>query len=176
MRAAVTLLEMRAPFPERSLAEPAPLPSGLTFSHDPTPELSEYRAVYDLIGSDWYWVNRKAMRDAQLGPLISSDKTEIYYLKSGDRIIGFLELNFRNFPEVEIVFIGLEKTYIGQGLGLFLIRSALKIVQSRNAASIRIQTCTLDHPRAILLYQSHGFTAVSRQNVILKNDRFHIEP
>jgi len=174
MRAVVTHLEIRAPFPLRACEAAEDLPVGMQLDHILAPDIDEYRRVYDLIGSDWYWVNRKQMSDRQLQDIICDPRTEVYYLRFGDRVIGFLELNLRAMPAAEIVFIGLEKTYIGAGLGITLLRTALEKIRAKQAATIRIQTCTLDHPRAILLYQSHGFTPTSRQNVLLRDGRFEV--
>lgn len=82
-------------------------------------------------------------------------------------MVGFIELNFKEFPQVEIVFIGLMQDYIGRGLGSVMLAHALEIIYAKSPIRIIIQTCTLDHPSALHLYQKAGFMPYMHKEVII---------
>jgi GNAT superfamily N-acetyltransferase len=175
MRATVTHLEMLQPFPLANWnATPTKLPDQTAFEEAPRIALSDYRQLYHDIGDKWFWVNRKHMDDATLASIIHAANTEIYLLSQTGKNIGFVELNLRDFPAVEIVFVGLIESYIGLGLGRYMLSRMLWDLAARGARKLIIQTCSLDHPNALALYQEFGFAPVSRQQVELRHDRFHV--
>ncbi len=175
MRATVTHLEMHQPFPLAAWnAAPSQLPDQMTFEKAEKLATQNYRQLYHDVGDKWFWINRKHMDDATLASIIHTPSTEIYILSNTQAKIGFVELNLRDFPSVEIVFVGLVENYIGLGLGRYMLSRALWDLASRGAKKLIIQTCTLDHPNALGLYREFGFTPVSAQHVELRHDRFHI--
>ena len=91
-------------------------------------------------------------------------------LYRGLKAIGFVELNLRFFPEIEIVFVGLVRVELGLGLGKKLVHAALHEILKNNPKRVIIQTCTLDHPRALPLYQRFGFRPYDRKEVVIVDD------
>lgn len=174
VRATVTFLEMRAPFPRvaRRAIPDQPNPKLHFEPHCHLP-LADYRALYADVGDEWFWVNRKNMSDRDLSQIIHHPSTEIGVLYDGHRAIGFSEINRLHFPTIEIVFIGLVRDYIGQGLGRFLLTQSLRDAIHAGANHIKIQTSTLDHPHALGFYQKYGFEACNRQQVILRGNQFY---
>ena len=166
----VTHLSMEAPFRDLasldSLVQQTPAwPEGVCFQRIEGIQLDAYRDIYDQVGRQWHWVNRRYLNDHQLAALVHHSATEIYLLSENNQTIGFVELNFKFFPQVEIVFIGLIEGQIGKGYGPLMVRHVLEIIQAREAKRIIIQTCTLDHPAALRLYQQAGFSAYNRKQV-----------
>ena len=162
LQTVVTHLAMQPPF--RQIGQIA-WPQGVSFEPVEAMPLADYRALYDKVGRKWHWVNRRNLTDKQLSALIHHRATEIYLLARDGQAIGYVELNFRLFPQVEIVFVGLIEDEIGKGLGPLMVRSALQRIIERAPNRIIIQTCTLDHPSALALYQKLGFVAVNRKQV-----------
>ena len=159
----VTHLDMEAPL---AIADsPVIWPEGVSFLREKNMALAEYRALYDAVGRQWHWVNRRHLTDKQLAALIHHPATDIFVLRDKGKAIGFVELNNRLFPQVEIVFVGLIDSVIGNQFGPMMMRHALQQIKSRDANRIIIQTCTLDHPAALKLYQKLGFTAYKRKQV-----------
>lgn len=172
--ATVTFLEMRAPFPrraKRTICDPPTPP--LRFEPQSYLPVDTYRHLYQAVGKDWFWVNRNHMSDRDLSDIIHNPCTHIGVLYDGMQAIGFSEINRLNFPTVEIVFIGLTRGYIGQGLGRFLLSHSLRTTIQTGATHIKIQTSSLDHPHALGFYQKYGFVPCNRQNVVLRNNRFY---
>lgn len=149
----------------RAIASHPTWPDGMSFVHEAAISLVDYRDIYDRVGRKWHWVNRRHLTDRQLAAIIHHPATEIYLLREHEDVIGFVELNYKLFPQVEIVFVGLLDNHIGRGFGRMMVEHALNIIQARAPRRIIIQTCTLDHPSALKLYQSVGFTAYNRRQV-----------
>ena len=161
----VTHLEMMPPFLPAS--PDVSWPDCISFARETDISLAAYRALYDDVGRQWHWVNRRLLTDRQLLAIIHHPATEIFTLKRLDRAIGFVELNFKLFPQVEIVFVGLVADAIGEGLGSLMLQRAISYIYSRAPSRIIIQTCTLDHPAALPLYQRYGFTPIGRKQVTI---------
>jgi RimJ/RimL family protein N-acetyltransferase len=140
-------------------------PEGVSFEREQGMALADYRALYDMVGRKWHWVNRRHLDDRQLAALIHHPATEIFVLRRQGSPIGYVELNYKLFPQVEIVFLGLVEGEIGNGLGPLVMKSCMQIIKARDPKRVIIQTCTLDHPSALRLYQKTGFAPVGRKQV-----------
>ena len=121
------------------------------------PPLHFYRYLYDAIGRDHIWVDRKRKSDEELAAIIHDDLTEIYVLYVDGAPAGFAELNFREPGICELVYLGLTPDSVGGGLGEYLLAQAIDIAWQHPITKMKVQTCTLDHPRALGLYQRMGF-------------------
>ena len=164
----VTHLAMEAPLPVAT--GEVDWPEGVSFQHEPSIALADYRDLYDMVGRRWHWVNRRHLDDRQLAALIHHPATEIFVLRRDGKPIGYVELNFRLFPQVEIVFFGLIESEIGNGLGPHMMKRSMQIIKQRDPKKVIIQTCTLDHPAALRLYQRAGFSAYKRKQVEIIDD------
>jgi GNAT superfamily N-acetyltransferase len=164
-KAVVTHLEMLAP----PRLAPAPHPPGkfaLVRAEKPPPHF--YRYLYDTIGRHYAWVSRRKLTDAQLTAIIHDVDVEIYVLWLNGSPVGYAEIDFRNMPTAELSFLGIMPEYIGMGLGRYLLCEAIGLAWSRGPERLTVQTCTLDHPNALRLYQRHGFTPYAQSNVTIE--------
>lgn len=159
----VTHLAMEAPLavPDGAVA----WPSNVTFAKEANIPIADYRALYDKVGRQWHWVNRRHITDKQLSALIHHPATEIFVLRENGETIGYVELNGKLFPQIEIVFVGLVESAIGRGFGPMMMKQSLQHIKDLNPKRVIIQTCTLDHPSALRLYQKLGFAAYNRKQV-----------
>jgi ribosomal protein S18 acetylase RimI-like enzyme len=164
----VTHLELTAPFP--IFASPLTFDRPFSYTLERNMALADYRQLYDNVGRAWRWVNRRKLTDRMLAALIHHPDIDIFVLRDGNRPIGYVELNFRKKNQAEIVFVGLVEDYIGRGLGPQMLDHAMHHIQTRAPQRVIIQTCTLDHPAALLLYQSVGFTPYDRKKVVIYDD------
>lgn len=159
----VTHLEMAAPL---AVAESAVTwPEGVSFLPERNMAVADYRALYDKVGRKWHWVNRRHLTDKQLAALIHHPATDIFVLRQNGEALGYIELNSKLFPQIEIVFVGVVEDAIGRGFGPMMMRHALQHIKQRDPKRVIIQTCTLDHPSALKLYQKLGFSAYNRKQV-----------
>ena len=151
----VTYLEMlEAP------AEPAPLARpGVSVENVVAPTVEWYRRLYDAVGHDWYWADRTRMSDAALAELLEDPRVEINVLHVDGEEAGFAELDRSEPGEVRLMYFGLVPGYIGRGLGTWFLRWAVERAWSHAPRRVWVDTCTLDHPRALGNYEAVGFRA-----------------
>ncbi len=127
------------------------------------PPVHYYRYLYHMVGRDYAWVNRKRMPDEELVEIIHHAQVEIYVLYAGGAPAGFFELDFRNGQDVDLVFFGLMPEFYGIGLSRFLLAQAINLAWRNGTKRLQVQTCTLDHPRALPLYQRMGFEPFAQE-------------
>jgi len=76
---------------------------------------------------------------------------------------GIAELDFRKEGVCNLAYFGLMPEYVGRGLGFFFLAQAVEMAWSRPIQRFTVNTCTLDHRRALPLYQRVGFVPYSRE-------------
>lgn len=121
------------------------------------PTVSFYRFLYNTVGENWTWIDRKKLNDQSLKAIIQDEKVEVHVLYIKGVPAGYVELDFRQMDEVEIAYFGLMSEFIGQGLGENLLQWAIHNAWDRNIKRLWVHTCSLDHPGALKLYQKCGF-------------------
>ena len=87
---------------------------------------------------------------------------------------GFFMLDWRKAGVCDLAYFGLVPQAVGAGWGRALLETALLTGWAREGvAKMTVNTCTLDHPRALSLYQKLGFTPVAREERrrVLVHDR-----
>jgi len=157
----VTFLEMHG----RPTAFPPPQPkSKVAILRAETPPVHFYRYLYDTIGEPYWWVDRRKLSDAALAEIIHHPKVELYVLYADGCPAGMAELEFRNPEAAQLAYFGLMPEFVGRKLGYYFVYHAVSIAWSRPISSLLINTCTLDHPRALPLYQRVGFVPYSRED------------
>jgi len=160
IRTTVTFLEMHA---KPALYHVAPQLRNYALLRAEKPPVHFYRYLYHMVGRDYGWVNRKRFSDALLTEQIHHPQVEIYVLYAGGVPAGYFELDFRNMPDAELSFLGLLPDFTGIGLGRFLVAQAIDLAWRRETKRLQVQTCTLDHPRALPLYQRMGFEPFAQE-------------
>jgi GNAT superfamily N-acetyltransferase len=164
LKVVMTFLEMAGP--PRRAHRPAPLKQlAVLRAHEPS--LSFYRYLYNTIGAPWHWTDRRLMGDGELAAIIGDEKVEIYVLYVGGVPAGFVELDFRQSPRVELTAFGLMPEFNGQGLGRYLLQWALDAAWRPETELVTVKTTTADHPRALGMYQKAGFAVVDRADAYL---------
>lgn len=127
------------------------------------PTIAFYRYLYDTVGRDWLWIDRKKLNDGQLANIIHDDKVKIFVLYSRGVPAGFSELDFRKGREANVNLFGLMPEFTGKRLGRYFINWTIEEAWQNDIRRLTINTCTMDHPAALPLYQSAGFVPYARQ-------------
>lgn len=155
----ITYMEMTAP-PTRPTV---PLPPGKhALLRVENPTIAFYRFLYNTVGEAWLWTDRRRMSDQQLIAQVDHPEVELYVLYTGGQPSGFVELDRRPKPDLNFAYFGLLNEFIGRGLGKYLLNWAVDQAWSYGPARLTVDTCTLDHPRAIGEYQRAGFRPVKQ--------------
>ena len=84
---------------------------------------------------------------------------------------GFGELDRRQPGEIELAYFGLMPDAIGQGLGVWLLHETIDLAWSYEPERLWLHTCTLDHPRALPLYQRAGFVPYKQETKTIPDPR-----
>jgi GNAT superfamily N-acetyltransferase len=156
----VTFLEMRA----KPSVLPPPQPKGkIAILRAEKPPVHFYRYLYNTIGEPYLWVDRRKLTDEALKTVIHSPQVELYVLHVDGCPAGMAELEFKDAAAGQVAYFGLMPDFVGRKLGYFFLYHAVSIAWSRPISSLLINTCTLDHPRALPLYQRMGFVPYSRE-------------
>ncbi len=135
-----------------------------------SPPLHFYRYLFDTIGSDYYWVSRKGLDDDNLRSLIHHRSCEIFVPMFEGAPAGLAELKAHDPSHFEISFFGLIPELVGKGLGAYFLDQVLLGLSARDIQRATLETCTLDHPRALPLYQKFGFEPYGQSERVLVVD------
>ena len=159
----VTYLEMTEP----PVGAPLPAPrAGVEVRRALRSTIGFYRYLYDAIGKDWTWYERKLLGDAELAAIIGDANVEVNVLWVEGVPAGLAELDFRERPDVELAYFGVLPEFIGQGYGRWLLDWAVHHVWRSRPRRLWVHTCDLDHPHALPVYQKAGFRIYDRQTTL----------
>ena len=152
----VTYLEMIS-YPEHlKLTKPGSLNAEIKLLDRPSVDF--YRYLYNTIGEKWTWIERRLLSDSDLQKLISSPDIEIHVLYVDKNIAGFGEVGWDTASNgSEIKYFGLMPDFIGKSLGPYFLNNIINIAWKRTPIRLRVNTCDLDHPSALHVYQRSGF-------------------
>jgi GNAT superfamily N-acetyltransferase len=114
--------------------------------------------IYKNVGGNFGWTGRLILEQYLLANLLKSNKSNVYFLYSENKIAGFYELDFSDIENVEITYFGLLPEFYGKGFGTFLINSAKKTAFEKGANRIFLHTCEFDSDGALNFYIKSGFS------------------
>jgi GNAT superfamily N-acetyltransferase len=137
-----------------------------------------FLGLYDAVGRDYDWTERHEQPREQLEAFLHDPAVSLYTFMRGGWTHGFFMLDGRVPGACELAYLGLVPEAIGRGLGSFLLQTAVHMAWDRpGVRSVSVNTNTLDHPRALPLYQKAGFVPVRRETLrrVLGRDRDIIE-
>ncbi|HET6584661.1 MAG TPA: GNAT family N-acetyltransferase [Nannocystaceae bacterium] len=135
------------------------------------PPLHFYRYLYETVGAPWLWYERRVMDDDELSAIVHDEAVEIFVLYADGCPAGYAELDCRSMPDVELAYCGLVPDFIGEGLGVYLVDHAVELAWQHEPERVWVHTCTLDHPRALLVYQRAGFQPIREETKIIADPR-----
>lgn len=158
-------LEQQEPKERPPLPRPA---RQLAIMRAEKPPIGYYRFLFDAIGEPHRWISRRYMADEDLLAHIHHHDVSIYVLYAEGSPVGFGEIDGRKPDRAEIKFFGLLPEAQGTGLGRWFFREITDLAWQFRRGRVVIETCTLDSPRALQLYQREGFTLYDRANGLIE--------
>lgn len=120
-------------------------------------DVSFYRFLYNTVGDQWRWRDRRLMTDDELAAALSCPGCSVHVLYVNGIPAGYVELA-KDGDEVEIAYFGLRPQYIGNGLGKHLLSYGIARAWETGALRVRVHTCNLDGPHALSNYMKRGFS------------------
>jgi GNAT superfamily N-acetyltransferase len=132
------------------------------------PPLGFYRHVWNAVGEPHRWVSRRYMSDEALSRIVHDDRVAIYVLYKEGWPAGFAEVDWRKKPVADFKFFGLVPEAQGEGLGRWFLRQVLDLVWSAEPQRVIIETCSMDSPAALRLYQREGFSVYDQAKGVIE--------
>lgn len=134
--------------------------------------------LYRAVGQDYDWTDRIEAPVEETEAFLHDPDVVLYSFMRAGWPHGFFVLDNRAASTCDIALLGLTPEAIGRGLGSFLLHTAIHMAWDRpGTEAVTVNTNSLDHPRALPLYQRAGFFPVRRKNQLrrLTRDRNLIE-
>ena len=171
----VTFLEMteRPRYP-RPTVPPGPV-SALVAAE--APPAWYFLALYDAVGEAYEWTDQHAVPRGEIQDFLADPAVVLYTLMRAGWPHGFFVLDWRLPGLCDLAYFGLVPEALGQGLGKFLLQTAVHGAWDRPGVErLTVNTNSLDHPRALPLYQQAGFVPIRRESRrrVLTRDRDEI--
>ena len=158
----VTWLEMTSrpsyPHPHAPSGPPAAL------LKSEAPPVWFFLSLYEAVGRDYAWEDMHQEPEDRLAEWLGDPDTALFTLMRAGWPHGFFVLDHSPAQQVcDLAYFGLVPQAVGRGLGRFLLESAVHTAWDLpDMRRLTVNTCSLDHPRALGLYQRVGFTPVRR--------------
>ena len=133
-----------------------------------------FLTLYDAVGKDYAWEDIHTWEHEDIQTWLTQDKMSMHTLLDHGWPQGFFMLADEAEGVVNLEYFGMVPESVGRGLGGWLLKTAVLTAWDRpGARKVTVNTCTLDHPRAVALYQKTGFTPVRREDRtrVLTRDR-----
>lgn len=165
----VTYLEMTERPPHPHVVPPQGMKLALLRAREPT--VAFYRFLYDTVGGPWLWYERRAMADDALAHIIGDERVEIYVLYADGVPAGYAELDRREPPDIELAYFGLMPEFIGRGLGRYLLTWTIDTAWNHEPKRLWVNTNSLDHVKALALYQRCGFRPYRQEHRLMDDPR-----
>lgn len=144
-----------------------------------TPPWWYFLALYDAVGREHAWTDKHDMARDAMSEWLAHPDVSLYTLMGQGWPQGFFMLDWREAGVCDLAYFGLVPEVLGRGLGSWLLQSAILTGWARDGVEhMSVNTCTLDHPRALIQYQRYGFEPVRTevQSRILTRDQVFHQP
>lgn len=166
----ITYLEMTA----RPTWEAPALPEATRLERAANPPVWYFFALYDAVGRDHEWQDKHLEDPAEVCAFVGHPDVALFTLLQDGWPQGFFQLDWRRPGTCDLAYFGMVPEAVGKGLGGKLLRTAISMGWDRAGVSrMTVNTCTLDHPRALGLYRKLGFVPIrtEERTRILTRDR-----
>ena len=159
----VTYLEMAArpsyPVPH------APTGQTLALVCAVAPPVDYFLYLYTQVGQDHEWTDWLNRSREEAEAFVSAETMQLHTLMVDGWPGGFFMLDRQLAGVCDLAYFGLVPQAVGRGLGRWFLGTAIHAAWDLpDTAKLTVNTCTLDHPRALGLYQRMGFSPVHREN------------
>ncbi len=161
----VTWLEMTEP--PRGPLPPRPSGRQVALLAARRPPADYFLYLYRAVGAEYEWTDWLARPLAEAEAFVGDPSVELWTMMLDGWPGGFFMLDARRASVVDLAYFGLVPQAIGRGLGHWLLATAVQVGWERpGTESMTVNTNTLDHPRALGLYQKMGFRPVRRERLV----------
>lgn len=167
----ITYLEMTS-----RPAPPSHAPSNINIAliRAEAPPVSYFLYLYGTVGAPYEWTDWFDEPAQTQTAFVQDPDIALFTLMVDGWPGGFFMLDWREAGVCDLAYFGLMPEAVGRGLGTWFLGTAIQTGWDQPGVErMTVNTCTLDHPRALPLYQRMGFEPTRRQsaNRVLRRDR-----
>lgn len=158
----ITYLDM----PGRPTSPPPARPANLNIAllAADEPPVHYFLYLYSQVGADHEWTDWLQRSRDEAQDFVSKANVSLYTMVLDGCPAGFFMLDASDPPICDLAYFGLMPQAVGRGLGHWLLRTAVDTGWDLPGVErMTVNTNTLDHPRALGLYQRVGFCPVRRE-------------
>jgi GNAT superfamily N-acetyltransferase len=138
------------------------------------PPVDYFLYLYAAVGADYEWTDQFKVPRPDLAAFVQDPDVGLWTLLVDGWPGGFYMLDRRAAGTCDLAYFGLVPEAIGRGLGTWLLRTAVHAGWDMpGTVRMTVNTCSLDHPAALSLYQKAGFSPMRQEqrSRILARDR-----
>ncbi len=155
----ITYLEMTQ---NPGITAPA-LPADVRLDMAVNPPPWYFLALYDAVGRDYEWRDRFNQPEDELAAFVQHPDLQIWTAIRNGWPAGFFCLDFSEDGVCDLAYFGMVPQAVGGGLGGLLLQTAVAKGWRAGISKMTVNTCTLDHPRALHLYKRIGFVPIATE-------------
>lgn len=123
-----------------------------------------YLALHEAVGRDFAWEVPFDGNAAAIDAWLADPAVVLYTLMREGWPHGYFLIDARGAEEARIVQFGVVPQARGRGFGRFLVGTAVHTAWGLpGVRRLVVSTTSLDHPRALALYQAQGFEIVAQE-------------
>ena len=125
------------------------------------PPVRYFFSLYETVGAEYEWTDKFICSATEVYDFLFHPNVKMFtFLKNG-WTAGFFVLDKREQKICDLAYFGLVPEVIGHGYGEYLLKFAIKESWAANDINLlTVNTNTLDHPNALLLYKKMGFKVI----------------
>lgn len=129
-----------------------------------TPPAWYFLALHEAVGRGLIWELPEGGDPRALAAWLADPAVTLTTLLRDGWPHGYFVLDARDPACTQLAQFGLVPEARGRGYGSFLVRTAILAAWSRpGVRQLEVTTTSLDDPRALALYQKHGFEIVAQE-------------
>ena len=158
----VTYLEM--PERPRAASPPRPVNQNIALLAAEDPPVDYFLYLYGTVGAPYEWTDWLQRPRDEAQDFVQKPDISLYTLMLDGWPGGFFMLEGPQDGVTDLAYFGLMPQAVGRGLGNWFLATAIETGWERPGTErMTVNTCTLDHPRALGLYQKMGFQPVRQE-------------
>jgi len=142
------------------------VPADLSITEARIKQYQVNRMLYGLVGESYQWNEKSDWTVGKWKDFAESERLRTWIAYHQGSIAGYFELQQVDSLTIGLAYFGLAGKFIGKGFGGALLSTAVTQAWAWGSPQrIIVNTCSLDHPNALVNYKARGFSVYETKTV-----------